>query len=183
MAKERPVEVAWKLFSLAEINKNAETDERHRVSHGTGRRLERLMIAARRIGGNEALERLYWTLGEAIHGRRDDAGAAAVVLNCLKDAGLPEDLYTRAQQDPSTEADLLAEHQVAVDELHAFGVPTIRLQGSDIGQFGPVIEPIPRGQEALALWDWVLFSLQKPYLLEQKRIRAGGPLGPQHILD
>ena len=50
VAKKRPVEVAWKLFSLAEINKNQEMDEAHRISHAKGRKMERLMLAARRKG-------------------------------------------------------------------------------------------------------------------------------------
>jgi len=183
VAKQRPVQVAWKLFSLAEINKGNEPDEAHQIGHAKGHKLERTMIAARRAGGNEALERLYMAFGEAHHGRKDDVGDEAIIRGCLEEADLPEDLYAKAQADPSTETELMAEHQVAVDELNAFGVPTIRLEGSSIGQFGPVIEPIPRGEEAVALWEWVLFSLQKEYLFEQKRVRKGPRLEAQHVID
>jgi len=54
VAKKRPVEVAWKLFSLAEINKDVEQDEAHKISNAKGRKMERLMLAARRHGGNVA---------------------------------------------------------------------------------------------------------------------------------
>jgi 2-hydroxychromene-2-carboxylate isomerase len=182
VAKERPVEVAWKLFSLAEINKNQEMDEAHRIGHARGRRMERLMLAARRHGGNEALERIYVAIGEAQHGRRDDLDDESVVARCLREAGLPESLYKEALADDSTERDLLAEHQEGVEKLHAFGVPTLALEGSEIGVFGPVIEPIPRGQEALELWDHTYYLLRTPSVFEFKRA-ARVKLGPQHVLD
>ena len=43
VAKQRPVEVVWKLFSLAEINKDMEMDEAHKIGHAKGRKMERLM--------------------------------------------------------------------------------------------------------------------------------------------
>ena len=94
VAKKRPVEVAWKLFSLAEINKNQEMDEAHRISHAKGRKMERMLLAARRQGGNDALERLYMAIGDAHHGRKDDLNDESVVVGCLKQAGLPPTLYS-----------------------------------------------------------------------------------------
>ncbi|HLY66085.1 MAG TPA: hypothetical protein VKU60_11175, partial [Chloroflexota bacterium] len=118
MAKKRPVEVAWKLFSLAEINKDNEPDEAHVVIHGKGMRMERTMLAARRQGGNQAVERLYMKIGDAHHGRHEDLNDDAVVTRCLKEAGLPETLCKDALADESTATDLLAEHQISVDKLH-----------------------------------------------------------------
>jgi 2-hydroxychromene-2-carboxylate isomerase len=182
VAKKRPVEVAWKLFSLAEINKNREMDEAHRISHAKGRRMERMLLAARREGGNDALERLYMAIGDAHHGRKVDLNDEAVVAECLRQAGLPPTLYSDALEDESTEADLLKEHEDSVSRLHAFGVPTLALAGSDIGVFGPVIEPIPSGEEALELWDHTLWMLRSPAVFEFKR--EGRPkLSPQPAID
>ena len=85
------------------------------------------------------------SLGELIHGeqRRDDLRTETGVVSCLESAGLPARLYADALSDASTELDLIAEHRAAKDRLSAFGVPTIALEGSDIGIFGPVIEPMP----------------------------------------
>src|SRR5579871_2808585 len=99
VAKKRPVEVAWKLLSLAEINKNQEQDERHQVAHSKGFRMERLLLAARRHGGNGAFERLYMALGEAHHGRKENLDDDKVIAACLKDAGLPDNLYKDALAD------------------------------------------------------------------------------------
>src|SRR4051794_29773095 len=106
VAKQRPVQVVWRLFSLAKINENNEMDEARRLSQATGRKMERLLIAARRRGGNEALERLYVAMGDALHGRREDLGDDAVVSRCLEQAGLPGGLYSEALADESTERDL-----------------------------------------------------------------------------
>jgi hypothetical protein len=182
VAKKRPVEVAWKLFSLAEINKDSEPDEAHKIGYAKGQRMERTLLAARRHGGNEALERLYMAIGDAHHGRREDLNDDAVVAACLKAAGLPDSLCKDALGDDSTATDLLAEHQVSVDRLHAFGVPTLALEGSDLGVFGPVVEPIPTGQEGLELWDHTLWLLRTPSVFEFKR-PARVKLGPQPVLD
>lgn len=182
VAKQRPVEVAWKLFSLAEINKDNEPDEAHRIGHAKGRKMERMMLAARRKDGNEALERLYMAIGDAHHGRREDLDDPAVAKACLKTAGLPESLLDEALSDDSTERDVLAEHDQSVEQLHAFGVPTLALEGSDIGVFGPVVEPIPTGTEALELWDHTLWLLKTPSVFEFKRA-ARVKLGPQPVID
>jgi hypothetical protein len=182
VAKERPVEVAWKLFSLAEINKNNEPDEAHRLGHLKGLRMERMLLAARRHGGNDALERLYMAIGDAHHGRKVDLNDEAVAKGCIAAAGLPESLYGEALDDDSTLQELMAEHQDSVDRLHAFGVPTLALNGSDLGVFGPVVEPVPEGHEALELWDHTLWLLKARSVFEFKRpIRV--KLGPQPAVD
>jgi predicted DsbA family dithiol-disulfide isomerase len=182
VAKKRPVEVAWKLLSLAEINKSQEQDERHQIAHSKGFRMERLLLAARRHGGNAAIERLYMTLGEAHHGRKEDLDDDKVIAACLQQAGLPDSLYKDALADASTESDLLAEHNDVVERLHAFGVPTLVLEGSDVAIFGPIVEPIPQGEAGLDLWDHMLWNLQQPYLWELKRERMV-KLTPQHVIE
>ncbi|SRR5581483_4784332 len=179
VARKRPLAITWKLFSLAVVNHGSDYAAE---AHAKGFRLERALIAARRLGGNEAVERLYMALGNAYHGDRADLGDEAVIRGCLAKAELPEDLYDRALADPTTETDLLAEHKQAIDERGAFGVPTLALAGSAMGAFGPIIQPIPTGAEALALWDHTLWLLQRPYVWELKRERTM-KLAPQHVLD
>jgi hypothetical protein len=59
-------------------------------------------------------------------------------------------------------------------------VPTLALEGSNVAIFGPVVEPLPTGTEAVALWDHTRWMLEQPYLWEIKRERK---LQPQHVLD
>lgn len=179
MAKERPVEVAWKLFSLAVVNAG---NDYNTEGHAKGFRLQRTLLAARREAGNAGVERLYVALGDAIHGRREDPGDERMIRGCLTRASLSPELHAQALADPTTETDLLAEHQDAVDRLQAFGVPTIVLHGSDLAWYGPVVHPIPRGAEALALFDHTLWALRSPYLFELKRERKF-KLEPQPAID
>jgi predicted DsbA family dithiol-disulfide isomerase len=180
VATRQPVEVTWKLFSLTAVN---HPDDFRNEQYGPLFTLGRVLIAARRHGGNAAVEKLYLNLGEMIHGegRRADMSTAAGVVEGLTRAGLPESLYESALADPSTEAELLAEHEAAKDRLGAFGVPTLALEGSNIGIFGPVVEPIPMDAEADALWTHTKWMLEQPYLWEVKRTRTV-KLQPQHVL-
>jgi hypothetical protein len=52
-----------------------------------------------------------------------------------------------------------------------FGAPTLALAGSDFGYFGPILNPIPSGQNALDMWDSIHFLLRQPNLFELKRNR------------
>jgi len=179
VARRQPVQINWKLFSLMLVNHPEDYKDEQ---WGKWFALGRLLVAARRQGGNEAVERLYMSLGEVIHGeqRREDLGSPEGVAAALKSAGLPESLYQDALADPSTEADLLAEHRGATERLKAFGVPTLNLEGSDIALFGPVVEPIPTGEDADTLWEHTKWMLQQPYLWEVKRERTV-KLQAQHV--
>jgi predicted DsbA family dithiol-disulfide isomerase len=181
VARRQPVSINWKLFSLMLVNHPEEySDEQY----GKWFRLGRVMVAARKGGGNEAVERLYMSFGEAIHGeeRREALGTDEGVIECLKQAGLPETLLREALDDPATEKQLVEEHRDAAERLGAFGVPTLNLEGSNIAIFGPVVEPIPTGAEADALWEHTRWMLENPYLWEVKRKRTV-KLKPQHVLN
>jgi 2-hydroxychromene-2-carboxylate isomerase len=171
VAAQQPVRVNWKLFSLHIVNQGHDYAP---DGHAFGYKAETLLLAARRHGGNEAVERLYMALGDALHGRREDR-TDSLLTNALLASGLPETLYAQSKADPSHEQELIAEHQQAVGELGAFGVPTLRFPGSTIAFFGPVVDPVPLGASALELWEHVQWSLRQPYLWELKRERTHKP--------
>ena len=50
------------------------------------------------------------------------------------------------------------------------GVPILVFDG-EVGLCGPVMEPVPTGEDALALWDHVVALAQTPGLYELKRSR------------
>jgi hypothetical protein len=93
----------------------------------------------------------------------------AIQAACLKSAGLPTTLYEEALKDQSTEDEWLAEHHEAVARLGAFGTPTLALAGSNIGVFGPVVDPVPPHEDTMRLWDAVHLQLTSPWMYELKR--------------
>lgn len=165
-ARVRPLEVRWKCLSLEEINRVRGT---LRDAHQASRVPFRVLVLARRRGGEEAVERLYVALGAARHERRHDLGDPATVQAALAEAGLSDTLYDDALADPSTEREYLAEHTEVV-ERGGFGVPTLVLDGRP-PIFGPVIDPVPEGEEAGVLYDHVAALSRIPTFFELKRTR------------
>ena len=109
----------------------------------------------------------------ARHGRGEDIKKPEVIRAALQEAGLQPGLLDEALADETTIEDVLRDHQEAVRRYHAFGVPTIAIQGSNVGFYDPIIHTVPRGEEAGELWDWLYYALQRPNIFELKRERVG----------
>ena len=163
----RPLDVRWKFLSLEEINRPAGT---LKDSPLQSRGPFRVMVAARRLGGEDAVDKLYLALGKARHERDQDLSEDAVLVGALEEAGLSRSLLGEALSDPSTEEEYLADHH-AVVERGGFGVATLVIDG-DPPIFGPVIEPVPRGDEAGRLFDHVAQMSKLEYFFELKRNRS-----------
>ena len=166
VAAQRPLDITWKPFSLAIVN-NADPDSDQARK---GFLLGRTLIAARRHSGNTAIDRLYREFGDTIHKQKLDPLQPSVVADALTRAGLPSDLAQSALTDATTEEDLRSSHAEG-KAIGAFGVPTLVLDGSETGVFGPVIDPVPTGDDALKLWDMTEWTHRQPYLWEFKRDR------------
>lgn len=177
VAQQRAIAVTWKQFSLSIVN-NADPETEFARRDVT---LGRLAIAAGRLGGNTAIDRLYLALGDAIHGQRLDPLDPAVLSGALAAAGLPDGLLESVLADETTADDYRAEHQQGVDR-GGFGVPLMVFDNVDSAYFGPVVDPVPTGKAALELWDFTRWAAQQPYLWEVKRQRTGGKLGPQRAI-
>ena len=133
---------------------------------------ERTLALARRLGGNDAMERLLKTLGAAQHGRREIIRDIAIIQSAVKQADLDPGFVEAALADENTIRDVLAYHEEAVRRYRAFGVPTIAMQGSDVGFYGPIIQYVPRGEEAGEMWDHIEWALRQPNLFGLKRDRG-----------
>ncbi len=123
MARERPITINWKLLALGVVNSPEDYRNDPNIGHVHAAGLNRTLVLARRLGGNDAMDRLSIAYGNAIFGthelltwgdRRRDSDLAAdpsdpryrgIQASCLEAAGLPTTLYLEAQADPSTEAE------------------------------------------------------------------------------
>jgi len=165
----RPVEVQWRLFSLEEVNKGENT-----VDWENGRSAPVLRVCAlvRKKHGQEALDRLYDALAQARFVREETLNEPAVVEAALEAAGLDRGLREEALADDATRKEVQKEHAKIVDQHQAFGVPHIVLDGGKgPGMFGPVINPVPEGEEAGELWDRFVWLMRQPGFFEVKRSR------------
>jgi len=172
----RPVEVTWRFFSLEVVNRKEGVTPDYAKDGSWA--AERTLVMARREGGNDALERLYLALGAAQHGRGESMKEVDVIRAALKKAELDEGLVARALEDETTIEEVLADHQEAVRRYRAFGVPTIALDGAYVGFYGPIIQDVPRGENAGEHWDYLSWALRQPNLFELKRDRRSGVWGP-----
>jgi predicted DsbA family dithiol-disulfide isomerase len=166
----RPIDITWRFFSLEVVNRKegVTPDVQHDGSWAT----ERTLALARRLGGNAAVERLYLTLGAAQHGRRESIKDVAVIEAAVKQADLDPGIVGAALSDESTIKEVLSDHEEAVRRYRAFGVPTIAIEGSEVGFYGPIIQFVPRGEDAGEMWDHLEWALHQPNLFELKRDRG-----------
>jgi hypothetical protein len=108
------------------------------------------------VGGNEAVERLYTELGQRIH--RPGAGLMDLpeggLAAALHAAGLPAELAAAAGEQRYDDL-IAAETELARQRAgRDIGTPVLTFAApAGPSFFGPVISRVPRGQDAVELWD------------------------------
>jgi hypothetical protein len=178
--------VRWRFISLKLLNANNTADwysDQYKRWHAMGH--EALRVAARIDAelGNDGVDRFYATLGTEGHnkGRRDDFAASteSFVGEVLKIAGFDRG-FIDAAFDESLDATIAADTELALQRTgRDVGTPilTFRPGRPDEGSFfGPVIARIPRGDEALRLWDAVEVVATTPGVAELKRSNRSAPV-------
>ena len=175
---QRPLDIKWKIFSLEVVNRKEGVEPDY--VNGNGWTALRSLALARRLKGNEAFERLYVALGNAMHGRKESIRERPVVEACAQEAGLGSDFVASALADEGTIQEVLNDHEGAVKRYHAFGVPTLALEDTNVGFYGPIIHTVPTGDAVGEMWDYTLWALHQPNLFELKRERSAAtePWGP-----
>ncbi|HZT64783.1 MAG TPA: DsbA family protein [Acidimicrobiales bacterium] len=174
VASQRALEVDWRFIALRFVNEEryAQMAPRYAESHQLGLRLLRVAAGAKTEGGAEAAGRVYTAVGGAIHveGRRDDLSDPAALEKLLEASGLPASL-AKAADDESLDATIRSDTDEALARTGKdVGTPIITFTPPDGPSFfGPVISRIPRGEEAVGLWDSVERLARFPGFFELKR--------------
>jgi 2-hydroxychromene-2-carboxylate isomerase len=169
----RDVTVDWRLMSLRMLNESRPGyDPAKATSHTFGTRAQRVAAASRRKHGDDAVGRLYTSLGTLIHAEKQPKDGDTLA-RALAAAGLPETLAAAAD-DESYDAVVRAEHDEGIALVgEDVGTPIIAVGGAAI--FGPVVTPAPRGEAAGRLWDGVRLLLDTDGFFELKRGRDRDP--------
>jgi 2-hydroxychromene-2-carboxylate isomerase len=167
----RDVEVEWRLMSLRLLNEGTPGyDVRKAHGHTFGHRTQRVAVALRDAGGD--LGAWYTALGTLIHvdkREREDATIAEALARVGADAALLD-----KADDEAYDAAVRAEHEAGIALVGTdVGTPIVEVGGAAI--FGPVVTPIPRGEDAGRLWDGVRLVLATDGFFELKRSRDRDP--------
>jgi len=174
VAKLRPVHPRWHVMSLSVLNEGKpDLPEQYKELLEKGWGPVRVAIAAEQKAGPEILGPLYTALGTRFHQDKAPLDRATIEA-ALAEVGLPADLADAMNSTEFDEA-LRASHANGMDRVgYEVGTPVISVHGTSF--FGPVLSPIPRGQDAAQLWDGVLLVAKTDGFFELKRSRTRDPI-------
>jgi protein-disulfide isomerase-like protein with CxxC motif len=173
VAEHRDIDLAFHVMSLSVLNEDKDglsDDYRAMLDRGWGP--VRVAVAAEERYGNDVLLPLYNALGRRKHeeGREFDQD---VIRAALAEAGLPADLADVADTDEYDEQ-LRKSHHAGMDPVgYEVGTPVLHVDG--VAFFGPVITRVPRGEEAVRLFDATVTLAGFPHFFELKRTRTERP--------
>ncbi|WP_068398839.1 mycothiol-dependent nitroreductase Rv2466c family protein [Kribbia dieselivorans] len=174
----RPIDLRWHVMSLALSHENDPDDDAHAHYLRQVGGVARVASAAAEQAGAEVLDGLYTAYGtRTFHtwGRPDPQECRAAMVEALAETGLPEHLIG-AFDDPVDDPALRLSHQRAVSSVgaEAAGTPIIHLDGAAF--FGPVLNSLPHGEEAVRIFEGVRLLAGFPDFFELKRTREHPPV-------
>jgi hypothetical protein len=182
----RNYDVQWRFISLRFLNEEkmdySSMPSGYKKVHAAGTMGLRVAAHARATEGNEAVAAVYTALGTSLHNRQERdamvANPAGHVATLLTSVGLPSDWATHVDND-AYDAVIRSETQLALERTGKdVGTPILTFHPGEKNEasfFGPVISTIPRGDEAVRLWDAIETIATSSGMAELKRSLRARP--------
>lgn len=171
--KVRPVRTVFHVMSLSVLHDDREVSEERRAGLDRGWGPVRVALAIEQQYGAEQLAAFYTALGTRYHVRKEQRTPETLAA-AIAELGLPAELIVRADSGDDDGA-LRASHHAGMDPVGMdVGTPVIHVEG--VAFFGPVMSPIPVGEEAGRVFDGVVALASYPGFFELKRTRTVGPM-------
>ena len=176
---ETGLTVDWRFISLRLINKDKDYDTHfppgYEFGHTAGLRMLRVAARIRHELGRDALGSVVTAYGESYFdkpkgsGMRDRLSTPDHLVEVLTAAGINTE-YASAADDTAWDEMIDAEGEMALSRTgRDVGTPIISFGDNGLSFFGPVISRIPRGADAVKLWDSVTTLAAFPGFAEMKR--------------
>ena len=172
------IQVNWRFFSLEEVNRAEGKKHPWEREWSYGWSMMRVGALLRREDMS-LLDAWYERAGRALHEEGHKPHVPEVARALLEELGLDPDIVDRAIADPTTNDEVLAEHQRVI-EAKGFGVPTLFFPDGQC-LFGPVLLDPPTGDAAVRLWDAVVAWTEFPHLYELQRPKTAAD--EQYIVE
>jgi hypothetical protein len=178
VGQRRPLHVRHHVMSLYVLNEHrtdVTPDYRQHVERSRGPSRVATAVATR--FGEEALGDLYTAFGELVfdHWRRPSSAEYHVAMRtALTRVGLPGDLEDAMESDEYDDA-LRRSHEAGIARVGGeVGTPVTHIDG--IAFYGPVLNAIPRGDDALRVFEGARLLAGYPQFYEIKRTRVRPPV-------